>query len=63
MEWLHSQNITHRDLKPDNVMIDSDGNPIIIDFGLANENDPIAGTPGYRAPEAENSNKKLSLSQ
>ena len=35
MAWLHKQNITHRDLKPSNIMIDKDGNPIIIDFGLA----------------------------
>jgi dienelactone hydrolase/predicted Ser/Thr protein kinase len=31
----HRQQVTHRDLKPDNIMIDSDGRPKILDFGLA----------------------------
>jgi eukaryotic-like serine/threonine-protein kinase len=31
----HRQHVTHRDLKPDNVMIDADARPKILDFGLA----------------------------
>ena len=31
----HRQQVTHRDLKPDNIMIDGDGRPKILDFGLA----------------------------
>ncbi len=31
----HREHVTHRDLKPDNVMIDRDGRPKILDFGLA----------------------------
>ncbi len=31
----HRQHVIHRDLKPDNIMIDSDGRPKILDFGLA----------------------------
>src|SRR5882672_4307218 len=31
----HRQRVTHRDLKPDNIMIDDDGRPKILDFGLA----------------------------
>jgi eukaryotic-like serine/threonine-protein kinase len=31
----HRQRVTHRDLKPDNIMLDEDGRPKILDFGLA----------------------------
>jgi eukaryotic-like serine/threonine-protein kinase len=31
----HRQHVIHRDLKPDNIMIDADGRPKILDFGLA----------------------------
>lgn len=61
LEHLHKRNICHRDIKPDNVFIDSDGHIVIGDFGLAikvNENlmHPThywgkCGSYGYRAPE------------
>ncbi|WP_205957129.1 serine/threonine-protein kinase [Pantoea stewartii] len=54
---IHSASIIHRDIKPNNILIDENGVVKILDFGLArNEGDDaltksIIGTPGYMAPE------------
>ncbi|MCA9319364.1 MAG: serine/threonine protein kinase, partial [Planctomycetes bacterium] len=55
----HDVGLVHRDLKPDNIMIRPDGEPVIMDFGLASApcGMPIegsgsrSGTPAYMAPE------------
>jgi len=53
--YIHRKNVLFRDLKPENVMIDSDGYPNIIDFGFAKATTEKAytfcGTPEYTAPE------------
>ncbi len=59
--YLHRQNppIIYRDMKPSNVMLQSDGTVMLIDFGTAREqreqaagDDTVClGTPGYAAPE------------
>ncbi|MGK3737931.1 MAG: serine/threonine protein kinase [Bacillariaceae sp.] len=56
MEYLSSRNIVLRDLKPDNIGFDDDGNVRLFDFGFARsveECDPkeICGSPRYLAPE------------
>jgi len=56
VEYLHSVNITHRDLKLENVLFDNDCSLKIIDFGCAKDSKKSVlqtrtGTDNYMAPE------------
>ncbi|RME88992.1 MAG: serine/threonine protein kinase, partial [Planctomycetota bacterium] len=60
MAYAHAQGIIHRDIKPSNIIIDTSGNPQIMDFGLAKEVESetdltrtgaTIGTPSYMSPE------------
>lgn len=57
MAYLHSKNVTHRDIKLENIIIDKSGKIKLIDFGFCCCTSPdtklkvFCGTPSYMCPE------------
>ena len=59
---IHEQELIHSDLKPGNIMIDAQGEPKIIDFGLVRAEQStlteLAGTYAYMSPEVARNQRK-----
>ena len=67
LDHAHDTGIIHRDIKPQNIIVDPKGKPQIMDFGLARDSSArqqltqtgqIMGTPAYMAPEQADADVK-----
>jgi hypothetical protein len=63
---VHTNKLLHLDIKPGNIYVRNDGNPVLIDFGAARQTLTVDGlklppmyTPGFASPEHHHEREKL----